>query len=58
VPLEEVAEGYRAMDEWRAIKTLLRPINQGDGQEIPDLGIIAIGKIDTGVEAFAVPSDG
>jgi hypothetical protein len=24
-PLEEVAEGYRAMDERRAIKTLLRP---------------------------------
>ena len=23
--LEEVAEGYRAMDERRAIKTLLRP---------------------------------
>jgi hypothetical protein len=25
LPLEEVAEGYRAMDERRAIKTLLRP---------------------------------
>jgi threonine dehydrogenase-like Zn-dependent dehydrogenase len=24
LPLEEVAEGYRAMDERRAIKTLLR----------------------------------
>jgi hypothetical protein len=24
-PLEQVAEGYRAMDERRAIKTLLRP---------------------------------
>ena len=28
LPLHEVAEGYRAMDERRAIKTLLRP--QGD----------------------------
>ena len=26
LPLEEVAEGYRAMDERRAIKTLLRPL--------------------------------
>jgi threonine dehydrogenase-like Zn-dependent dehydrogenase len=25
LPLDQVAEGYRAMDEWRAIKTLLRP---------------------------------
>ncbi len=25
LPLEKVAEGYRAMDERRAIKTLLRP---------------------------------
>lgn len=25
LPLEQVAEGYRAMDERRAIKTLLRP---------------------------------
>jgi threonine dehydrogenase-like Zn-dependent dehydrogenase len=25
LPLEQVAEGYRAMDEHRAIKTLLRP---------------------------------
>jgi threonine dehydrogenase-like Zn-dependent dehydrogenase len=25
LPLERVAEGYRAMDERRAIKTLLRP---------------------------------
>jgi len=25
LPLSEVAEGYRAMDERRAIKTLLRP---------------------------------
>jgi hypothetical protein len=25
LPLEEVAEGYRAMDERRAIKTLLLP---------------------------------
>ncbi len=25
LPLEEVAEGYRAMDKRRAIKTLLRP---------------------------------
>lgn len=25
LPLEEVAEGYRAMDERRAIKSLLRP---------------------------------
>jgi hypothetical protein len=25
LPLEEVAEGFRAMDERRAIKTLLRP---------------------------------
>jgi threonine dehydrogenase-like Zn-dependent dehydrogenase len=25
LPLREVAEGYRAMDERRAIKTLLRP---------------------------------
>lgn len=25
LPLDEVAEGYRAMDERRAIKTLLRP---------------------------------
>jgi len=24
-PLEQVAEGYRAMDQRRAIKTLLRP---------------------------------
>ena len=24
-PLEQVAEGYRAMDERRSIKTLLRP---------------------------------
>jgi threonine dehydrogenase-like Zn-dependent dehydrogenase len=24
-PLDQVAEGYRAMDERRAIKTLLRP---------------------------------
>jgi threonine dehydrogenase-like Zn-dependent dehydrogenase len=23
--LEQVAEGYRAMDEWSAIKTLLKP---------------------------------
>jgi hypothetical protein len=26
-----------------------------DGEEIPDPGIIAIGKIDAGVEAFNVP---
>lgn len=25
LPLDKVAEGYRAMDEYRAIKTLLRP---------------------------------
>ena len=25
LPLDDVAEGYRAMDERRAIKTLLRP---------------------------------
>jgi threonine dehydrogenase-like Zn-dependent dehydrogenase len=25
LPIDQVAEGYRAMDEWRAIKTLLRP---------------------------------
>ncbi len=25
IPLDQVAEGYRAMDERRAIKTLLRP---------------------------------
>ena len=25
LPLEQVADGYRAMDERRAIKTLLRP---------------------------------
>jgi len=25
LPLEQVSEGYRAMDERRAIKTLLRP---------------------------------
>ncbi|PYV70029.1 MAG: IMP dehydrogenase, partial [Acidobacteria bacterium] len=25
LPLDQVAEGYRAMDERRAIKTLLRP---------------------------------
>jgi threonine dehydrogenase-like Zn-dependent dehydrogenase len=25
LPLDEAAEGYRAMDERRAIKTLLRP---------------------------------
>jgi threonine dehydrogenase-like Zn-dependent dehydrogenase len=25
LPLEQVAEGYRAMDERRAVKTLLRP---------------------------------
>jgi hypothetical protein len=25
LPLEQVAEGYRAMDERRAIKALLRP---------------------------------
>ena len=25
LPLDEVAQGYRAMDERRAIKTLLRP---------------------------------
>jgi len=25
LPLDHVAEGYRAMDERRAIKTLLRP---------------------------------
>jgi threonine dehydrogenase-like Zn-dependent dehydrogenase len=25
LPLEEAAEGYRAMDQRRAIKTLLRP---------------------------------
>ncbi len=25
LPLEQAAEGYRAMDERRAIKTLLRP---------------------------------
>jgi threonine dehydrogenase-like Zn-dependent dehydrogenase len=30
LPLEQVAEGYRAMDERRAIKTLLRPYT-GDG---------------------------
>src|ERR671925_1611684 len=29
LPLEEVAEGYRAMDERRAIKTLLIPFSQG-----------------------------
>jgi threonine dehydrogenase-like Zn-dependent dehydrogenase len=27
LPLDQVAEGYRAMDERRAIKTLLRPVN-------------------------------
>jgi hypothetical protein len=26
LPLDQVAEGYRAMDERRAIKTLLRPL--------------------------------
>ena len=25
LPIDQVAEGYRAMDERRAIKTLLRP---------------------------------
>jgi threonine dehydrogenase-like Zn-dependent dehydrogenase len=25
LPLEQAAEGYRAMDERRAVKTLLRP---------------------------------
>src|SRR5690348_1982639 len=30
LPLEQVAEGYRAMDERRAIKTLLRPAEQPD----------------------------
>ena len=29
LPLEQVAEGYRAMDERRAIKTLLRPSANG-----------------------------
>lgn len=29
--------------------------NRHDGQEIPDPGIIVIGKIDSGVEAFNVP---
>jgi threonine dehydrogenase-like Zn-dependent dehydrogenase len=28
LPLEQAAEGYRAMDERRAIKTLLRPRSQ------------------------------
>jgi threonine dehydrogenase-like Zn-dependent dehydrogenase len=28
LPLDQVAEGYRAMDERRAIKTLLRPENR------------------------------
>jgi len=30
LPLEQVAEGYRAMDERRAIKTLLRPNAKGN----------------------------
>ena len=30
LPLEQVAEGYRAMDERRAIKALLRPAEQPD----------------------------
>ena len=29
LPLDQVAEGYRAMDERRAIKTLLRPLLAG-----------------------------
>ena len=29
LPLDQVAEGYRAMDERRAIKTLLRPLGEG-----------------------------
>jgi hypothetical protein len=29
LPLDRVAEGYRAMDERRAIKTLLRPDSRG-----------------------------
>src|ERR671930_439256 len=30
LPLDQVAEGYRAMDERRAIKTLLHPMERGD----------------------------
>src|SRR5437899_1839388 len=33
LPLEQVAEGYRAMDERRAIKALLKPQNQGHGRQ-------------------------
>ena len=29
LPLDQVAEGYRAMDERRAIKTLLLSVDQG-----------------------------
>jgi hypothetical protein len=31
LPLDQVAEGYRAMDERRAIKALLRPWSQQRG---------------------------
>jgi len=33
LPLDQVAEGYRAMDERRAIKALLKPQNQGNGRQ-------------------------
>src|SRR5213596_570323 len=33
LPLDQVAEGYRAMDERRAIKALLKPQNQGHGRQ-------------------------
>jgi threonine dehydrogenase-like Zn-dependent dehydrogenase len=39
LPLEQVAEGYRAMDERRAIKTLLRP---DDRDVIPSTGPVRI----------------
>lgn len=37
LPLDRVAEGYRAMDERRAIKTLLRPWGGGKGVRRPRL---------------------
>jgi threonine dehydrogenase-like Zn-dependent dehydrogenase len=36
LPLDQVAEGYRAMDERRAIKTLLRPLGNGAKREGPN----------------------
>ena len=39
VPLEQVAEGYRAMDERRAIKSFLRPCRRAPGRRPAPAGI-------------------